>query len=264
LWKHVSTKLLDVSLSCLHFSLVFSEGEVKSPCFLQVWWALLQRVNRKKNALKQTRIAHQRLTFLPVSKAHTNKFYIFQQCTYTIFVLYICIIVFTRRLKLWGEIIFQSCYHCHGEIQEGDLVVYAPKFGKDVCWHPACFMCSTCEELLVDLVYGCHAKHLLCERHYAEKIRPRCPSCDEVIIQIQYILVITPHSRTSYNFGDKVRILIYWGRNLHINYMIFWKLGLKFVDDKWVQLINEGWYIKGKLYLVSLLSIFSILFIRLP
>jgi hypothetical protein len=33
LWKHVS-------LSCLHFSLMFSEGEVKSPYFLQVWWAL--------------------------------------------------------------------------------------------------------------------------------------------------------------------------------------------------------------------------------
>ena len=29
-----------VSLSCLHFSLMFSEGEVKSPYFLQVLWAL--------------------------------------------------------------------------------------------------------------------------------------------------------------------------------------------------------------------------------
>jgi hypothetical protein len=37
LQKHVSIKLLEVSLSCLHFSLMFSEGEVKSPCFLQVW-----------------------------------------------------------------------------------------------------------------------------------------------------------------------------------------------------------------------------------
>ena len=26
-----------VSLSCLHFSLMFSEGEVRSPYFLQVW-----------------------------------------------------------------------------------------------------------------------------------------------------------------------------------------------------------------------------------
>ena len=32
LWKHVSMKLLEASLSCLHFSLMFSEGEVKSPC----------------------------------------------------------------------------------------------------------------------------------------------------------------------------------------------------------------------------------------
>ena len=33
LQKHVSMKLLEVSLSCLHFSLMFSEGEVKSPWF---------------------------------------------------------------------------------------------------------------------------------------------------------------------------------------------------------------------------------------
>ena len=33
LQKHVSMKLLEVSLSCLHFSLMFSVGEVKSPCF---------------------------------------------------------------------------------------------------------------------------------------------------------------------------------------------------------------------------------------
>ena len=37
LWNHVSMKLLEVSLSCIHFSLMFSEGEVKSPYFLQVW-----------------------------------------------------------------------------------------------------------------------------------------------------------------------------------------------------------------------------------
>jgi hypothetical protein len=37
---HVSMKLLEVTLPCLHFSLMFPEGEVKSPCFLQVWRAL--------------------------------------------------------------------------------------------------------------------------------------------------------------------------------------------------------------------------------
>ena len=33
LWKHVSMTLLEVSLSCLHFSLMVYEGEVKSPYF---------------------------------------------------------------------------------------------------------------------------------------------------------------------------------------------------------------------------------------
>jgi hypothetical protein len=37
LWNHVSMKLLEVSLSCLHFSRMFSEGEVKSPFALQVY-----------------------------------------------------------------------------------------------------------------------------------------------------------------------------------------------------------------------------------
>jgi hypothetical protein len=36
LLKHVSMKLLEVSLSCLHFSHLFPEGE-KSPYFSQVW-----------------------------------------------------------------------------------------------------------------------------------------------------------------------------------------------------------------------------------
>jgi hypothetical protein len=35
--KHVTLKLFEVSLSCLHFSLMFSEGEVKCPYFVQMW-----------------------------------------------------------------------------------------------------------------------------------------------------------------------------------------------------------------------------------
>jgi hypothetical protein len=39
--NHVPMMLLEVSLSSLQFSLMVSEGEVKSPYFLQVWWALI-------------------------------------------------------------------------------------------------------------------------------------------------------------------------------------------------------------------------------
>jgi hypothetical protein len=37
-------------------------------------------------AEKQGKKAHQRLAFIPVSKACTNKLYIFQQCTYIVYV----------------------------------------------------------------------------------------------------------------------------------------------------------------------------------
>ena len=46
-----SMKLLEVSLSCLHFSLMFSKGEVNSPCFLQVWWALVWRQKKCQRIL---------------------------------------------------------------------------------------------------------------------------------------------------------------------------------------------------------------------
>jgi GT2 family glycosyltransferase len=52
--KHVSMTLLEVSLSCLHFSLMISEREVKSPYFLQVWWALLKVIFVKKKKKKNS------------------------------------------------------------------------------------------------------------------------------------------------------------------------------------------------------------------
>ncbi|XP_069128903.1 testin-like isoform X1 [Argopecten irradians] len=78
------------------------------------------------------------------------------------------------------------CHLCKGEMEEGDLAVYASKMGQDICWHPACFICVQCEELLVDLVYCLHSKKLYCQRHYAELIRPRCPACDELIFSGEY------------------------------------------------------------------------------
>lgn len=56
----------------------------------------------------------------------------------------------------------------------------APKFGEDVAWHPACFVCTDCREMLVDLTYCVHDDLLYCERHYAEQLKPRCAGCDEV------------------------------------------------------------------------------------
>lgn len=62
----------------------------------------------------------------------------------------------------------------------GELCIIAPKLGEDVCFHPSCFSCSECDELLVDLTYCVRDDILYCERHYAEQIKPRCAACDEV------------------------------------------------------------------------------------
>lgn len=51
-------------------------------------------------------------------------------------------------------------------------------------WHPKCFTCSTCSELLVDLTYCVHDDKIYCERHYAEVLKPRCSACDEVSSEV--------------------------------------------------------------------------------
>lgn len=101
------------------------------------------------------------------------------------------------------------CVNCDESIEQGDLAVIAPKFREQVSlnelffifltnkklfiaignishlqmlWHPKCFTCSTCDELLVDLTYCVHDDKIYCERHYAEVLKPRCNACDEVSV----------------------------------------------------------------------------------
>ncbi|KAK6620564.1 hypothetical protein RUM43_010856 [Polyplax serrata] len=77
-----------------------------------------------------------------------------------------------------------ECPTCHHFIKPGDLGVIAPKFGEDVVWHPGCFVCTECNEILVDLTYCVHDNLLYCERHYAEQLKPRCAGCDEGSVKI--------------------------------------------------------------------------------
>jgi hypothetical protein len=53
-------------------------------------------------------------------------------------------------------------------------------------FHPRCFTCSVCQELLVDLTYCVYEGKIYCERHYAENLKPRCHSCDEVSENFQF------------------------------------------------------------------------------
>ncbi|XP_074499599.1 uncharacterized protein prickle3 isoform X1 [Sebastes fasciatus] len=74
------------------------------------------------------------------------------------------------------------CQQCGRQICGGDIAVFANRAGHSSCWHPQCFQCSTCSELLVDLIYFFHEGQIYCGRHHAERLKPRCQACDEIIL----------------------------------------------------------------------------------
>ena len=59
-------------------------------------------------------------------------------------------------------------------------MIFAKLAGPEKCWHPECFVCHTCQELLVDLIYFYHDGNIYCGRHYGEILGIRCAACDEV------------------------------------------------------------------------------------
>jgi hypothetical protein len=69
---------------------------------------------------------------------------------------------------------------CEEPMMIGDIAVYASRFGPNAGWHPSCFYCCICKELLVDLIYFHREGRLYCGRHHAETLKPRCSACDEV------------------------------------------------------------------------------------
>nr|XP_006816374.1 PREDICTED: prickle2-like protein isoform X2 [Saccoglossus kowalevskii] len=73
------------------------------------------------------------------------------------------------------------CYHCGSYMDGGSVAVFASRAGHNVCWHPACFVCCACDELLVDLIYFWKDGKVHCGRHHAETLKPRCAACDEII-----------------------------------------------------------------------------------
>ena len=74
----------------------------------------------------------------------------------------------------------------------GDVAIFAEKAGKDKCWHPNCFVCQTCEEMLVDLIYFFKDGKIYCGRHYGELTRVRCAACDEVRnLLVRNLLIIS-------------------------------------------------------------------------
>lgn len=74
----------------------------------------------------------------------------------------------------------QKCQKCHEDIRVGDVAVIMEN-ASNASWHPGCFVCSVCNELLADLVYFHYKSKLYCGRDLAAFLGiPRCFACDEV------------------------------------------------------------------------------------
>ncbi|KAK5645975.1 hypothetical protein RI129_004439 [Pyrocoelia pectoralis] len=78
-----------------------------------------------------------------------------------------------------------SCTGCLKSILPQQTCVSAPRLGQSI-WHPPCFKCNKCDDLLVDLAYCVFDGKVYCERHYAEELKPRCAACDELIFSGEY------------------------------------------------------------------------------
>ncbi|KAF8375691.1 tes-1 [Pristionchus pacificus] len=81
-----------------------------------------------------------------------------------------------------------DCKTCSGRLDQGDVGVTTSHGHKDDAWHPKCFRCCVCNELLADLIYFYHKGDYYCGRHFAEKQYPRCSGCDELIFAKEYTL----------------------------------------------------------------------------
>lgn len=47
----------------------------------------------------------------------------------------------------------QTCRQCFQVFNSEDIVVQTERGGCSALWHARCFVCETCKELLVDLMY---------------------------------------------------------------------------------------------------------------
>lgn len=80
-----------------------------------------------------------------------------------------------------------SCRGCVEPISSA--YVKAERLGKDAQWHPKCFKCKKCSQLLVDLIYFHFNNEIYCARDLAELMEiPRCTACDELILVSEYTL----------------------------------------------------------------------------
>ncbi|KAL7677165.1 hypothetical protein ACOME3_003409 [Neoechinorhynchus agilis] len=85
------------------------------------------------------------------------------------------------------------CEECKGLLGIGKLAAIVNVGNQTAYWHPHCFKCRKCSDLLADLAYCRIGFSLYCVRHFNDNLRSRCYTCDEIICQTNFISSMNNH-----------------------------------------------------------------------
>ncbi|CAJ0929171.1 unnamed protein product, partial [Mesorhabditis belari] len=91
-----------------------------------------------------------------------------------------------RATEIIQEIDPVPCKQCTDMINVGQVGIRTDHGIKEDTWHPGCFRCEQCQQLLVDMLYFYHQGKYYCGRHFADQLYPRCSGCDELIFANEY------------------------------------------------------------------------------
>ena len=141
----------------------------------------------------------------------------------------------------------QKCHKCEEELRIGDVAVITEKT-ESAAWHPGCFVCNVCDELLVDLVYFYYRNKLYCGRDLATLLGiPRCFACDEVIIVICSVVnkFLTIRFFVLYNELKLVFLFLFQlifvreytvaeGQNYHVKHFCCWDCDVPLAGKQYI------------------------------
>ena len=96
-----------------------------------------------------------------------------------------------------------DCKDCSEIMKNGEIGVECHHHTKTETYHPNCFRCETCRQLLVDNIYFFYKDKYYCGRHYADQLYPRCAGCDEVYFISVFLFLIQTFS---VNFRQRIHI----------------------------------------------------------
>lgn len=82
-----------------------------------------------------------------------------------------------------------KCEKCSEILHPGEIAISAEYADPLARWHPKCFSCQECNELLTDLLYYNHENQIYCKKHFEIFAKPKvfCAACDTVIETNEYV-----------------------------------------------------------------------------